>query len=418
MTHSDNRTWNAATARAMSIAVSLVLLAMASVAVPGQGQTYTVLHTFNGGGDGAAPNAGLTIDKAGNFYGTAYEAGIAGHGVVFKLTNKNGNWVFSPLYSFLGGSDGAAPTARVVFGPDGTLFGTNTNQGCGNNGTVFNLKPPASACKAALCPWNETVLYCFTQPGAQPGYGDLAFDASGNIYGTTLEGGDFSLGTVFMLAHSGGGWTESILHSFGGGTDGRVPYSGVIFDSAGNLYGTTSEGGGLSRGIVYQLAFSGGGWTENIIHDFQNEDDGGNPYGGLVADHAGNFYGSSSTGGLNDGGTVFGLVSSGGSRTLHTIAALTQDSLPEATLAIDAAGNLYGTTFAGGDLHRGSVYKLTPSGTGWTLTVLYSFTNKDDGGYPVGGVTLDANGNLYGTTTYGGSGACNRGCGVIWKITQ
>jgi len=383
-----------------------------------QAQTYTVIHTFMDGADGAFPDAGLTIDKAGNFYGTASIGGTkSGWGSIYKLTNKNGSWVLSPLYAFAGGADGGRPLARVVFGPDGSLYGTASKGGCGNAGTVFNLKPPASACKAALCPWTETALYCFQQGGLQPGYGDLIFDHAGNIYGTTMAGGDYNLGTVFMLIPANGAWTESVLHSFGGGTDGRVPYNGVIFDSAGNLYGTTSEGGQNSRGAVFQLMPSGGSWAENILYDFQDKDDGGDPQGGLIFDQSGNLFGTTATGGQNDGGTVFELVPSGGTFTLNTIANLAAFGESYATLTMDAAGNLYGTTYAGGANDRGSVFKLTPSGGKWTLTVLYSFTQKDDGGRPVGGVTLDANGNLYGTTYFGGTGPCDGGCGVIWEIT-
>jgi len=381
-------------------------------------QTYTVIHTFMDGADGAYPDAGLTIDKAGNLYGTTYDGGNrTGYGVVYRLTNKHGSWILSQLYAF-SGTDGAHPEARVVFGPDGSLYGTTSQGGCGNNGTVFNLKPPASACKAALCPWTETILYCFQQSGAGPGYGDLIFDPAGNIYGTTTGGGDFKLGTVFMLVPSNGSWTENILHSFGSGADGRAPYNGVVFDSAGNLYGTTFEGGQSSRGTVFQLKRLGGSWVENILYDFQDKDDGASPYAGLAFDRSGNLYGTTSTGGQNDGGTVFEIVPSSGAWTLNTINSFVAYATPWSTLTLDpATGNFYGTTWGGGDLGFGSVFKLTPSGGGWVQTVLYSFSDKDDGGHPVGSVVLDANGNLFGTTYYGGNGPCDGGCGVIWEIT-
>jgi len=337
------------------------------------------------------------------------------------LTDKNGSWLLTPIYDF-SGSDGANPYARVVFGPDGSLYGTTATGGCGNGGTVFNLKPSASACKAALCPWTETVLYCFQQSDTYPGYGDLIFDQAGNIYGTTIGGGDLGRGTVFMLTPSNGAWTETILHIFGHGSDGRFPYGGVIFDNAGNLYGTTQYGGdlgcysGSGCGIVFQLAPSGTGWIENVLHVFA---DYAFPTAGLFSDQSGNYYGATIAGGQYNGGIVFDLVSSGGNWTFNTIDNfdLTPFQGPRATLTMDAAGNLYGTTYGGGDLGRGSVFKLAPSGGNWVLTTLYSFTDKDDGGYPSSSVTIDANGNLYGTTYYGGNGQCSFGCGVTWEIT-
>jgi uncharacterized repeat protein (TIGR03803 family) len=402
-----------------AVAYALVFLMMV---LPTQlpAQTYTVIRTFMNGADGANPEAGVTIDKAGNLYGTTSVGGSqSDEGAVYKLTKKGGNWVLSALYAFTGGADGGNPLARVVFGPDGSLYGTTYAQGCANAGTVFNLKPPASACKAALCPWTETVLYCFQQSGAEPTYGDLIFDQAGNIYGTTQGGGDFSLGTVFMLTPSNGTWTESLLHSFGGGVDGRLPYNGVIFDGAGNLYGTTYEGGMQGQGVVFQLVPSEAGWTENILHDFldqQDKQDGSNPYGGLIFDQSGNLVGTTSTGGQNDGGTAFELVPSDGTFTLQTIANLTPFGEAMSTLTMDSAGNLYGTTYVGGKFNRGSVFEFTPSGGSWILTTLYSFTDTDDGGYPIGSVTLDANGNIFGTTYHGGAGPCSGGCGVVFEI--
>ena len=175
-----------------------------------------------------------------------YEFRAACHddGVVFRLAREGQGWVLSPIYSF--GSqkdDGVNPVSRVVFGPGGLLYGTTSSGGSGRGGTVFSLKPPATACKAALCPWVETILYNFTggADGGDPLYGDLSFDQAGNIYGTTAGGGSSGEGVVFKLARSGSGWTESVLWNFTGGSDGGLPVSGVIFDSAGNLYGTTGK---------------------------------------------------------------------------------------------------------------------------------------------------------------------------------
>lgn len=390
--------------------------ALTIVATPSaQAQTYSVLHTFTGGMDGEVPEAGLTLDRAGNLYGTASSGGH-GYGTVFKLAHKGSGWTFNPLYSFGGGTDGAYPVAGVIFGGNGTLYGTTSEQALGL-GTVFNLRPSASACRAALCPWEQTVLYHFqggTGDGYNPGYGDLIFDAAGNLYGTTTNGGANHAGIVFELTPSGGGWTENVLYNFGAGTTGIYPYTGVIFDKAGNLYGTTYEGGLTSYGTVYQLTPSGSNWTESTLHNFQEATDGALPFGGVIFDQAGNLYGTTVTEGPDGAGTVFKLTPSNGTWTLtvlHSFAG--SDYGPWGGLTMDAAGNLYGMTYADGAHNFGSVFKLAPSGGGWTYTDLYDFTGGNDGGYPIGNVALDANGNLYGTASVGGA----PGYGVVWEIT-
>ena len=265
----------------------LVLLLVLLTPQPAQAQTFKVIHTFTGGADGAWPYAGLTMDRAGNLYGTAQAGGGgnlrssgcggSGCGTVFKLVPRGSGWVFTTLYSFQGGSDGAVPTARVIFGPDGSLYGTTSVGGAGY-GTVFKLQPPLVACKSALCPWTETVLYRFTggSDGANPGGGDLIFDKAGNLYGTAqyggYEGGSCSetggCGVVFELTPSSSGWIYSVIHRFTGGADGGYPYSGVISDNAGNLYGTAGGGGSSGGGTVYELIPSGSGWQEKTLCSF------------------------------------------------------------------------------------------------------------------------------------------------------
>src|SRR5271166_258725 len=259
--------------RAVTIALTLTLL-FASVAVltpAAQAQTFNVIHTFTGAGDGGSPSAGVTFDKAEkNLYGTTYYYGTHGYGAVYQLKQKQGKWTVNPLYSFAGGKDGAYPQARVIFGPDGSLYGTTDEGGSSNLGTVFKLRPPASACKTALCAWTETELYAFkgSADGAYPGLGDLLFDQGGNIYGTTVNGGSpHNIGVVYELTPSGPSWTESVLYSFSG-NDGATPWSNVTFDSAGNLYGTTDVGGLYSSGTAFQLMPSMGGWTENILNNW------------------------------------------------------------------------------------------------------------------------------------------------------
>lgn len=390
-----------------------IVLVLSVVLIPpsAQAQTYKVLHNFTGA-DGENPSAGLTMDRAGNLYGTTIYGGAAASGTVFKLSHSGSSWVLNTLYSFTGGDDGGYPQARVIIGSDGSLYGTTSAGGYQGYGAVFNLRPQPSACKTALCPWSETVLYRFQggSDGGVPTYGDLTFDAAGNIYGTTLNGGlqscnGATCGVVFKLTHSGGSWTESVLYSFTGGNDGGNPYSGVIFDSAGDLYGTAYLGGASSLGTVYQLIPSGSGWTEKTLTDFSGG--GGSPIGGLTFDAQSNLYGTGFV-----GGTVFELMPSGGSWIYSLLYVFGGFDGPFGSLTLDGAGNLYGTNATGGAYDLGFVFKLTPSNGRWTLTDLYDFTGGNDGGFPVSNAILDAKGNLYGTTFLGGTD----NLGVVWEI--
>jgi len=309
-------------------------------------QTLTVLHDFSGGTDGAYPEAGLTIDSAGNFYGTTTYGGI-GYGTVFKLKRAGSGWVLTPIYTFSGGSDGSEPWARVVFGPDGTLYGTTAGGGSENTGVVFRLTPPPTACHTVLCPWSETVLHSFTgRDGQFPGRGDLTFDSVGNIYGTTIAGGLHGNGAVFELSPSAGGWTENVLYSFNGPPDGASPYSAVIFDGSETLYGTTSLGGntpsvcgGSGCGTVYQLTSSGSGWTENVLYRFENGNDGAYPLGGLILGPSGQLYGTTSVSNYMGGGTAFQLTGLNNVWQLQTLANLGSGAL--AGMVMDRNGNLY-----------------------------------------------------------------------------
>jgi len=245
------------------LALVVMFAATVIVAPAAQAQTFSVLHNFSGGGDGATPYAGVTIGPGGVLYGTASGGGNHDAGVVFKLTDQGSSWTLSPLYEFTGGSDRAEPYGAVAIGPNGALYGTTIYGGAGY-GTAFELRPPLTACKAILCYWGETVLHTFTgtSDGEYPDHVNLAFDQAGNIYGTTYDGGMYGDGTTFELTASGGGYTESIIHNFGSsGTDGDSPYSGVVLDTAGNVYGTTDEGGTGGAGTLYQLMPSrGDGW--------------------------------------------------------------------------------------------------------------------------------------------------------------
>jgi len=387
-------------------------------------QTFTVMHRFTGGPDGGSPFAGLTMDRAGYLYGTAAYGG-AGNGAVFEIAHRNSTWIFTALYSFAGGADGANPQARVIIGPDGALYGTTQNGGLGH-GTVFRLTPPGTGCQTQVCPWTETVLYRFT--GGADGEGpvaDLVFDQAGNLFGTTPLGGTGSCngnncGVVYELTQSAGSWTHSLLWSFSGGNDGGAPTAGLVLDSTGHLYGTTTMGGLYNRGAVFQLSPAGGGWTENVLYSFSGGD-GEQPVGGLILDESGNLYGTTIYGGAADGGVAYQLTPFNGIWTearLYSFGVHPGDGLfPYDSLSIDTNHNLYGTTCCGGPSNIGTIFKLAPAGNGWTATVLHNFTNSstrgNDGAYPFSGLIFDGNRNLYGTTDSGGT----NGWGVVFELT-
>ena len=464
--------------RTVLAAVMLMLVTLLNA----HAQSFTVLHTFTGGMDGATPYAGLTWDGRSNFYGTASQGGytgtvcyglgqnsVNGCGTVFRLRRLGSNWTFSTLYEFHGGTvDGNLPLAPVSIAADGSLNGTTwagayngSNQcaspgliqipyGCG---TVFNLSPPATACKTALCFWTESITYAFPVPnsggGAGPGLGRLAFDPAGNLYDVTINGYS-NASEVFQLVPSGGGgWTigntYAEMASDGQSDTPIVSVNGVTLDSAGNVY-TTSQLGPQSAascgfpvlngcGTVFQLVPTSGGWTANVIYQFTDGEDGKFPMAGLVADRAGNLYGVTTADGPNSGGTVFELSPAGGGTwTYHMIYALPDGypqeefcflalgtegcSGPWGTLLMDSAGNLYGASYANGAYHYGNVFKLTNTNGSWSYTDLYDFTGGNDGANPVGSLILDGDGNLYGTALYGGSSTnCFRGCGTVFEIT-
>jgi uncharacterized repeat protein (TIGR03803 family) len=408
------------------------LLGAALVAVAGflstaAAQELTTLYSF-AGSDGANPNAGLIADPVGNLYGTTQLGGAnpscsqaPGCGTVFQLTPSG---TLTVLHSFAG-SDGDEPFAGLIADAAGNLYGTTWGGGDSGRGTVFQLDPSGTL----------TVLYSFTggSDGQRPVTGLLA-DAAGNLYGTAHSGGDGGYGTVFQLDPSG---TLTVLYSFTGGSDGRYPDSGLIADAAGNLYGTTREGGDLAScnspnthgcGTVFQLTPPG---SLTVLHRFAGSD-GSRPWdwAGLLADAAGNLYGTTSAGGdrtscaaqfIEGCGTVFQLMPSGAPTVLYSFTGGSDGGDPTAGLIADTAGNLYGTTLEGGatgSCNRpygcGTVFQLTPSGA---LTVLHTFTGSD-GAHPEAGLIADAAGNLYGTTHSGGAGtSCVQGCGTVFELT-
>jgi len=401
-----------------AVLASLAVLATVLTIVPtAPAQTLHVLHNFTGP-DGWSPDGALVRDRAGNFYGTTDAGGAIDRGTVFRLSRAGSGWILTTLYSFQGQADGCFPSAGVVFGPDGALYGTTYECGQYGHGTVFRVRPSPSPCRATLCPWEETVLHNFTD-GADGGnpVGNVVFDQAGNLYGATPTGG-YGLGLVYELSPSNGGWTERVLWDFTG-FGGINPYSALIFDNAGNLYGTTYNGAGDYGGEVYELSPSGSGWTQQVLSPIEFMATA--TCGGVVMDARGNLFGASGCDDLGLPGGVYELTPSNGSWTFNVLYTVSGSQGPADTPTLDAAGNVYATSSGTGLYSYGQVLKLTPSDGGWIYTDLHDFTNGADGSYPPGSVLLDGNGNLYGTTLYGGTGPCTintyTGCGVVWEIT-
>jgi uncharacterized repeat protein (TIGR03803 family) len=413
-----------------SLILLLILMSVGECAVA---QSEKILYDFaNAGSAGAFTIGKVIFDAAGNLYGTTDSGGAYGYGTVFELTPAtSGNWKLTTLYSFKSGTDGQNPRGGLIFDASGNLYGTTRYGGteiCNNTGcgTVFEISPNGTS------GWTEKILHNFNTvatDGYLPG-ASLVMDVAGNLYGTTVYGGQYqgpyTGGTVFELLPSGGKWTERVLHSFGYGTDGDFPQGALIFDKAGNLYGTTVLGGTneLGDGIVFELTKSKNIWQEKILFNFTTDTTGYSgisPTAALVFDSAGNLYGSTEFGGKYLWGNVFKLSpATGGGWTetvLHSFSKSGSSGYePQADLILDCAGNLYSTAFAGGTGGYGTVFELKPNAAGiWPETVLHSFQdNGTDGNNPDFGLIFDTKGNLYGMTPYGGTGVY----GTVFKITR
>ena len=395
----------------------LILLTLFASLIPAvHAQTFSVIHSFTGAADNGYPYAGVTI-RGNALYGTT--GGQWPYGAtVYRLARSGSNWLFSTL---AGCADCGLP-ARAVFGPDGHLYSTSTYNGMYGWGTIFKLTPQVGPCRDLRCLWTVNVVHDFTgSDGYTPGYGDLIWDQQGNMYGTTSGGGSQGNGVAFEMTPSGDGYTETMLYDFPG-EGGYYPMAGLVFDSKGNLFGTTSGGGLQDGGVIYELTnVPGVGWTEHVLYKFRNTDDGKIPFGGLIFDSAGNLYGTTSWGGSGNGGTVFELSPSGDTWTfklLYSFSAVEYSCGPWAALTMDGAGNLYGTTKCAGMYGFGNVFKLSNTANGWVYTSLYDFTNGTDGAQPISNVSIDTDGTLYGTAGAGGDMNCGYGygCGVVWMI--
>jgi uncharacterized repeat protein (TIGR03803 family) len=368
---------------------------------------FTVLYSFQGGRDGSIPEGTLIADSSGNLYGTTYAGGLNRCrdtdyrcGTVFKIA-KNGTE--KVLYRFAANKDGLQPIGGVILDSSNNLYGTTSGGpfGEGTSGSVFEIAADGS----------ETTLLSF--PGLPADPSDSLLLLNGFLYGTAETGGsgnNCTNGCGFLFKLTTGG-TYSPLHQFGNGSDGEYPAANVIVDASGNLYGTTFAGGANRYGTVFKIAADG---TESVLYSFAGGNDGIFPYGGLIADASGNLYGTTETGGGHNSGTVFEIAPDGSETVLYRFAGRSDGRSPYAGLVRDNAGNLYGTTLAGGG-HGcqfgkgcGTVFEISPGGQ---ETILYAFSGGSDGANPYGGLLMKENA-LYGTTTGGGS----TGNGVVFKI--
>lgn len=403
--------------RSTSFAVVVVgiLTAGMSFAAP---TTETVIWNFVGG-NGGYPDGPLVLGPDSGLYGTTVSGGAYNEGTIFELiapATTGGAWTEKLLYSFTGGLDGAQPAAAVAFDGAGALYGTAENAAGTANGVAFKLSPPITAGG----PWYESTIYSFTgtPDGADPNSG-LVVDHSGNLFGTTTGGGTSGLGTVFKLFAPAGGtgvYTEQILHSFTGGADGATPYANIAFSNASGsevLFGTTTAGGTGSSGTVFMMQATGSSPAYKTIYSFSGGADGATPYAPVTVGPTGNlfgttFFGGESVSGTGSFGVIYELTPPTGSATAYTQTVLhtfngADGANPSGGLVTDTAGGLYGTT-AGGVVGFGNVFELSYSSKTYNLSVLYTFPGTGgDGQAPLGSVLLTAGGVLYGTTYYGGA---------------
>jgi uncharacterized repeat protein (TIGR03803 family) len=334
-----------------------------------------ILYSFYDSGGSVLPEAGVISDRSGNLYGTTFYSGAYGMGMVYELTPTSTGWKQTILHSFnVDGVDGFWATGGLVMDASGNLYGTTEFGGSGSCtgdgfgcGTVFELSPSADGS------WTEIILHDFTGADGWQAYAGLVFDRAGNLYGTTANGGNYGQGTVFEMSPSGGVWTLSVLHHFTGGGDGGVPWAGVTLDGSGHIFGATSAGGGSSSackygcGTVFELIHTRDArWTGRILHNFTTDPSDGH--------------------------------------------------FPSARLVFDSAGNLYGTTpQGGGTLDTGIVFELLRGNNGtWTESVLHNFNDSQtDGAYPSAPLIFDGAGNLYSATLSGGL----EGQGTVFELT-
>ena len=358
------------------------------------GQTYAHVYDFIGAGsDGSSPYGAVTFDSSGNMYGTTSEGGVNYAGDVWEITNTG---TYVELYSFGNGSDGAFPYGNVSFDSNGNMYGTTAEGGANNEGIIWKIT--SAGVYSDIHDFGSGTDGKFPQAG-------VTIDSSGNLYGTALSGGVNGFGMVWEIT-STGGYLD--VHDFGSGTDGRLPRGNVVLDSSGTLYGTASKGGqyASSGGNLWKLT-SGGVYT--ALHDFGSGTDGQNPYASVCFDSSGNLYGTTDNGGVNSAGTVWKYSSTGVYTDVHDFGVGLDGQNPTGSITADSNGNLFGTAGNGGATGNGMVWEMSSTGT---FSDLYDFQNGTDSQSPSGNVSFDSFGNMYGTATYGGA----YGSGTVWEL--
>ncbi len=394
----------------------LTLVPVLFLSRPAAAQAFTELYAFNNSGslsDGGSPEAGVTRDAAGSLYGTTFFGGTGtGCDIYFAgcgtVFKLDTSGTETVLHSFGGAYDGWNPTARLILDAAGNLYGTTGYGGAHGHGTVFEVDKAGK----------ETIIHSFAggTDGDRPNAG-LVQDAAGNFYGTTQYGGrgcdGHGCGTVFRISPNG---RETVLYRFADFPDGGSPLGGVALDSSGNIYGTTWLGGTYSFGTVFKIDMCGG---EKVLHSFAGGSDGANPLDAPVLDKAGNMYGTTAAGGASGStplglGTLFKVDTDGRESILYTFTGGSDGANPYAHLLVDASGNLYGTASSGGCCGQGAVFKFSNG----LLIPLYGFSTPNsngenaDGQYPMGGLITDSAGNFYGTTVQAGT----NGWGTVFEV--
>jgi len=385
------------------VCATLALLATAAWAA----SSTRLIYSFAGNADGEYTDTELAIDRTGNLYGTSVQGGRFGAGTVFQVTPAG---VHTVLYNFTGGTDGGEPYKGVTLDAEGNLYGTAVTGGGGSCeggcGVVFKLTNSGGT-------WTHSVIHTFTggNDGSGPG-SPVSFDKHGNLYGTTPTGGSHSMGVIFQMKPNGtGGWFFRVIHGFTGGADGAGGSAGrILVSPAGRLYGTCTTGGVNGFGIVYEMFLHQGTWHFTTLYAFQGHPDGRFPYGGLVSDNQGNLYGTTYYAGANDLGTVYKLTNVQGTwneTVLYSFKGGLDGDSPISTMVADAAGDLYGTTSDGGSpsCNCGTIFKMTHTTNGkWIEGVAYRFQGAPRPGFSYNGMVTDSAGNFFGATVHGGSG--------------
>jgi uncharacterized repeat protein (TIGR03803 family) len=401
------------------LAVSLAAVAALALGwlVPrAQGQTEKIVYSFTGGNDGYIPEGGVILDTKGNLYGVTEDGGEDGGGTVFELSRSGDTWTKTTIYSFTFiYPDVFLPTSNLIFDGNGNLYGMSALGGANSAGGIFELSPGLNGI------WTEKVIYSFTGGTDTVAFeSGLTMDSGINFYGYLVSfvssNGTTSSGGVFEIENqSNGTWTEKILHTFSGGDDGAAPFGGKLtLDSAGNVFGMAGAGS-HDYGIAFELVRgAAASWTEKILHVYKGGADGTYGYGGPMAiDAAGRLFGTSSW------SVIEFLPGTNGTWTekiLHSFTGGSDGAYPDAGLTLSTSGKIYGTTNQGG-AHYGTVFALLPSANGtWSERILHRFTpNSGDGFYPaMSTVSVDGQGNVYGTVSSGGLSSD----GIVYEVTQ